>query len=446
MKKRPQKIILTVLFVLGLIFSGLTPGFSLADESLDAIKAREAEIQRLQEQIQALQGQIDAKQGVARTLENEISRLNAQISKVQLGIQQIQLSIDGVNGDIVGINRKIQDGQTTMATHKEALSEIIRVINQQDSENLTEIVLKNDSISDFFSNLHAIKTTQNSLKISIDRIRQIQAELEEDQAILQDRRGELEQLQTFQEIERQAIASARGTKDKILSQTRGEEARFQDLVQQSKRNIEALRAEIQFLVQSGITAEDAVKYAELAALRVGIRPAFLLALLDTESRLGANVGKCVIVDQTSGTTRHVTTGQISQRGIHPTRDLPVFLQITNELGLDPGQTPVSCNPYGTAGWGGAMGPAQFIPSTWLGYREAVSKITGRTPANPWNFEDAFIASALYLARRGAAAQTRETEIAAAKAYISGSPTCSSSICNYYANAILQKAAQIEPTL
>ena len=93
-----------------------------------------------------------------------------------------------------------------------------------------------------------------------------------------------------------------------------------------------------------------------------------------------------------------------------------------------------------------MGPAQFIPSTWLGYASGVTQLTGHSPANPWNIEDAFTASAIKLANAGATSKDRAGESGAARAYIGGSRTCSSSICNYYSSAVLQKAAQIEQDL
>lgn len=66
-----------------------------------------------------------------------------------------------------------------------------------------------------------------------------------------------------------------------------------------------------------------------------------------------------------------------------------FYQITKKLGLNPDTTPISCpinDPCkgliaGQNSWGGAMGPAQFMPTTWLSYRNQVSKITGNNPAN-----------------------------------------------------------------
>jgi membrane-bound lytic murein transglycosylase B len=71
------------------------------------------------------------------------------------------------------------------------------------------------------------------------------------------------------------------------------------------------------------------------------------------------------------------------------------------------------------GWGGAMGPAQFIPSTWMGYRAKVTALTGHATANPWDIRDAFLASAIKLKGDGADG-TDDGDWKAAMRYFSGS--------------------------
>jgi membrane-bound lytic murein transglycosylase B len=68
-----------------------------------------------------------------------------------------------------------------------------------------------------------------------------------------------------------------------------------------------------------------------------------------------------------------------------------------------------------------MGPAQFIPSTWVGYQDRISKLAGHpgTQANPWDNLDAFTAIALYMTDLGADAQTPSAERTAALKYFAG---------------------------
>jgi len=91
------------------------------------------------------------------------------------------------------------------------------------------------------------------------------------------------------------------------------------------------------------------------------------------------------------------------------------------------------------GYGGAMGPAQFIPTTWMLYRDKVKGITGKT-ADPWNIKDAFLAAALYLADYGATKQTYNAEWKAAMIYSSGSTNLS---YRFYGDSVMKITAEYE---
>ena len=86
-----------------------------------------------------------------------------------------------------------------------------------------------------------------------------------------------------------------------------------------------------------------------------------------------------------------------------------------------------------------MGPAQFIPSTWMLYKPRLDSILGR-PADPWNIRDAFLAAALYLADAGASAQTYDEEWCAAQKYFSG--RCGTRY-RFYGDSVMSLAARYE---
>ncbi|MBC7074312.1 hypothetical protein H5T58_02955, partial [Candidatus Parcubacteria bacterium] len=133
-------------------------------------------------------------------------------------------------------------------------------------------------------------------------------------------------------------------------------------------------------------------------------------------------------------------GKVMAPGPHYSKrnDVSVFLEITKQLGRDPFSTPVSC-PM-SFGWGGAMGPAQFIPTTWVKYKPRLESILGRTP-DPWRINDAFLAAGLFLADMGASSQKREDERKAALIYFSGS--AQNTQFSWYSNNVLDIASQYE---
>ena len=408
----------------------------------DEIDAKNRQIEEIQKQIDEYEKQAEGAHNQSQTLQNEIANLNAQINQVQLEIKSLGISINKTDLEIGATETKIGDAEDEINKHKNALGQYIKIINENDQRSLTEILLKNQNLSDFFNDLNSIQTTQDNLKTAIDDIKELKGQLEQHQANLEDKQAELEKAKRLQEIEKRSIDSTKAVQAKLLKDTQGKETKFQELVKKSQKDLQAIKNQISYLIQNGISAEEAVKYGQLAAIGAGIRPAFLLAELEQESALGGNVGKCYIIDGTSGKTRSVVNGHVYTKGIHPTRDLALFLNITAELGKDPFQTPISCG----SSWGGAMGPAQFIPSTWMGYRDEVSRLTGHNPANPWSIEDAFVAAAAKLAKDGASSQTRAGEIAASKRYYCGNATSTKSGCINYANSVQRLAAEIAKNL
>ena len=124
----------------------------------------------------------------------------------------------------------------------------------------------------------------------------------------------------------------------------------------------------------------------------------------------------------------------------PTRDVQPFLAITKELGRDPYNTLVSC-PHPDYGYGGAMGSAQFIPSTWMGYKDRLAELLGHIP-DPWDLTDAFTASAVKLANGGANVQTYDAEWKAAMLYYAGS-RWNNPVYAFYGDSVMDLARAIQ---
>lgn len=420
---------------------GALAGPVLADsvtQTQEQISAKSKQIEALQQQIDQYQREIEQTHSKSKTLQNEISQLNAKISQVTLEIRSLAASIDRTSLEIRGTENQITVAEARLNAQKESLGQYLRLAYARDRTSLTKILLSHATLSDFFSDVNRLQTTQDTLRALIDEVKQLKEDLDARKDDLEEKKSDMEHLRDFQEIEKHSLDGNKAQKDKILKQTKGQESKFQELVQRSQQDIERLRDEIYYLQRNGVSVEDAIKYGNLAAIAAGIRPAFLLAILEIESGLGRNVGTGNWLDDMYNCYLRLGKPQRAEQ------EKSAFLEIIGKLGLDANSVKVSREP--NYGCGGALGPAQFLPTTWLAYETQVAQLTGHVPPSPWTIEDAFTASAVKLARAGATSKDRAGENGAARAYIGGKPTCSSAACTYYANAVLRKAAEIERDL
>ena len=94
------------------------------------------------------------------------------------------------------------------------------------------------------------------------------------------------------------------------------------------------------------------------------------------------------------------------------------------------------------GWGGAMGPSQFIPSTWQIFEKRIAAISGTAYADPWKPRDAITATALYLSDLGAVTGNESSERNAACKYYSGR-SCASGPGSSYGNSVMRKILAVQ---
>lgn len=411
---------------------------AFAASTQDDINLKQRQIDEIQAQINEYQKEIDQNRSKSATLQGEISRLNGQMNQIQLEIRSIELQINKAALQIGDTEVQISNALDDISKHKNALVQYLKIAYENDQKTLTEILLKSGALSDFFNELNNVRTTQENLKNAIDSIRSIKSNLEVKKVDLEDKKDEMLQLKTIQELEKKNLVQNKSTKDKILRDTKGQESKFQELVKKSQKDIQMIKEQITYLEQNGVSVEDAIKFGQLAAIAAGIRPAFLIAILEIESRLGKNVGTGTWIDDMYGCYKRLGKPQRAEQ------EKAAFMKIVTSLGMNPDTVKVSREP--NYGCGGALGPAQFLPTTWLGYVDKVAALTGHNPPNPWNIEDAFMASAIKLAAGGANSKTQVGEIRAAKAYVSGNPNCTKAICYSYSSMVIRKAAEIEPNL
>jgi len=370
------------------------------------LKQFDSDIAKTSTEKKTLQNQIASLKNKIDSLAVQIKQSNAMIGDLKIQISDTQDSVDETN-------KRIVNSQRHLAT-------IIRAIDEEDRKPLVETLLAEQKLSDFFDNLVYLENLNDKSNQILQEIKNLKQSLEDQKVGLEGEKDDLEKTTKMKELQKQEHEQAKTEYNKSLQV---KEIQLQQTTQAKKLTSQVIeKIKQRMFALAGVADTDAPNFeqayemAKRAGNLTGVRPAFLLAILTQESNLGKNVGQCYLTNTATGAGISIKTGKAISRVMKPGVNINDFLSITSELNKDYKTTAVSC-PM-SFGYGGAMGPGQFIPHTWMIYRDRVATIVGHAP-NPWNISDAFVATALYVSDYGATSQTYNGEWKAAMIYFAG---------------------------
>jgi peptidoglycan hydrolase CwlO-like protein len=404
-----DKLIAVSLFLVFMANFFVLPVF--ADEKAEL----EKQLQEIEAQIQQYQNELNSIQGEKNTLQNKINQLKKQQSALNLQIRSTNLKIQQLGGQIFETQSAINDRINKAQQLEFQIAEFIRTINDYDDYPILYSLISENNLLESITEIERQNQIISSVKNLLNQILEVKNQLSVQKETLADQQDDAKNLLAIKTLQQQSLSGSVSEQNSLLQTTKGKESNYQAVITDKQKAAAQIRGRLYVLlgVTTQVTFGEALEIAKWASELTGVRAAFLLAILTQESNLGKNVGTCNRAGDPPSKSWKVV--------MKPTRDQEPFKTITSELGLDIDTTPVSCpmrdSSGNQVGWGGAMGPAQFIPSTWMGYRDKVTAITGRT-ANPWDIRDAFLASAIKLKAGGAG--TVKGEWAAAMIYFSGS--------------------------
>lgn len=371
-------------------------------------------------EIQQWQGILNGTRQKVSSIDGDVKALTAKIKAAEATIKAKNIAISRLTDDITERSEKIEELEVLIGEGKKSLAQLIRRTNEIDEYSLAEVVLDSKNLSDFFIDLDSFLAIQSGLKEHFSKIRRTIAETDEERKRLNEIQDQERDAKYAVETTKKTIAKTEAEKKQLLAATQKEAKSYEQIVadRQAKANqINAALFRLRGVDGGGIPFKDALAYAKQAAKHTGVRAAFILGILRQESNLGVNVGQCLLVDPKTGAGKGKNTGTPFANVMKPDRDVPYFLDMMTRLGRDPYMTPVSCPQ--SIGYGGAMGPTQFIPSTWKGYEGRIAAAFGTTVGDPWNPQHAIMATALFLQDLGAARGGYSAEREAAGRYYAG---------------------------
>jgi peptidoglycan hydrolase CwlO-like protein len=373
----------------------------------DGVDEKENKIDDLQNELEKAKKAKEENVQKKLIISNDVQKINGNISFIESEISKSQSELRSLE---VGIVEK----EKGIARQKEFISDILRNINQVDQEVGLISINSNSGIEDYFAAADSLEQLQEKLVGAVNEMKAQKADLDQ-------KREEQVGVVEMQDDQRKTLVSEKNKKNVLLGQTQLEIKQKESEIGEIQSKISKLKADISRLLGKGYDAKDIEDAAKFASKASGVRKDFLMGMLVIESDLGRYTGGCDYKESRMSSYRK-----------------EIFKDICEELDYDYKKQKVSCPPSGYSGTGGAMGVAQFMSDTWMGYKSSIATATGHNPPDPWNLTDGVTAMALKLAKGGATSNKGECN--AAKLYLSGT---TSSKYDWYCDKVLYWADNYE---
>jgi len=265
MFKKTLQLILLITLALGiwgnsLVYANEDVGEAI-NELSDEIDSRKLEIDKLNDAIGQYQAEIEAKESESMTLEREIIIFENRIIKTGLEIEATEEEIGLATQEILLLENQIIEKEDQIKEKKVIIIEVLQEVNQYDEANYLEIILGNNSFSDFFDQLEYLETINQDLGGALDGLKVMKADLESKKVIQEDKRAYLVELEDALEDEALLLENQISAKNVLLIQTEASEAQFRVLLQelqQEQAYIENQIAGLQSKIESKLDDSDVI--------------------------------------------------------------------------------------------------------------------------------------------------------------------------------------------
>ncbi len=356
----------------------------------DEVIITDEEKEEIKDSIDEIEAKLAKEEKKKNALQGDLAQISNTLSATQASIARVGRLLQETESTIQSKEQEVQNLEQQVILDRHLLRALLQEMYYSGSTPLLEVVLSENDVRQILATNDGLFSTQEKVQTLIAEMNDAQVRLGEEKQNLEEKKEDHETLLSVQNRQKQGLVLEKNeTAEELEDQA--------TVVAKLQKEINELQGDLQTLTGKSYNAGDIKEAVDFASRKTGVPKGFLFGVLKMETNLGKNVGGCTYGQVESGAEANYKKGKLSKRAYQTfIARRKTFKSITDELDLDYRKQKVSCNPSGYAGTGGAMGVAQFMPDTWIGYKSRVAAITGHHPPSPWNLTDGVTAMGLKL--------------------------------------------------
>ncbi|MDO8560814.1 MAG: peptidoglycan DD-metalloendopeptidase family protein [bacterium] len=235
------------LIAVSLVILGGQAEAALLDDLKAQIEVKNQEIKKLEEEAKAYREDVLAKGKEAQTLKNQISKIDLTINKLSGDIRLTQAQITRARLEVQDLGEDITAEELSIKNSKSGLKNLLTAIAQKDEEGLLVIATKYDSISGFFSAVNSMLGVGKGVGGKIVDLRNIKTQLENSKTKAEKKQREFASLSSTLNDQKAIQNDQRKERAMLLTETKNQEKRYQQLLDTTEAQQQAIQKEIEDL-------------------------------------------------------------------------------------------------------------------------------------------------------------------------------------------------------
>jgi peptidoglycan hydrolase CwlO-like protein len=218
--------------------------FAIKADVIDQLGSQISDLQKkwqvLEDQRAEIEKSLKQQKSAAANLENQIALFDNEIKFTETKIAQTQTKLEQVMLEIKSFDEQISGKEKNIIQQKKVLAGFFREVFSADNEDLLDILLANNSLSEFLDASSALEQVQGKINVSLKDLKNSKESLEWGRKQKLAKKQEYDVLKVNLIRETEELNLGMDSKKSLLTVTKGEQSRYEKLL----KGIENQREEI----------------------------------------------------------------------------------------------------------------------------------------------------------------------------------------------------------
>ncbi len=220
----------------------------LTEEQQEELEETQDKIKELEEKAKTYQEIIDIKQKQQMTLNNQVSIIETEAERLKAEIEFNKGKIEELNSQISDLERQISEKEGIISAQKKILTQLIQKYYEYNEEELFSILFNGGGLISFTSGEDQVAQAGDKIREVLDNVESLKNKLEQEKKSAEEKKEEINNLFQEQKEKNSELQDNIDQKEALISQTRGEESRYQQLL----AKVEQQKAELLNIDELGV--------------------------------------------------------------------------------------------------------------------------------------------------------------------------------------------------